>query len=207
MNKTQAMQIYYNLEKLIPNPQTELQYGSVFELLIAVVLSAQCTDKRVNIITKKLFKIANTPEQFLALTQTELEKLIFSAGYYRSKAKNILGLCAALLERHNGQVPSTFEQLVALPGVGRKTANVMLVVAFNTPALPVDTHVFRVANRLGLTKAKNTLQTEQQLAKLFDKQYWAKLHHLLILFGRYYCTAGNKSCNASYLQNLVDGLN
>lgn len=204
MNKKIAMEIYHYLDTLIENPKSELNYGNTFELLVAVMLSAQCTDKRVNQVTKVLFLNYNKPEHFACMEQTELEKLIFSTGFYHNKAKNIIAASKAILERHNGLVPSTFNELVALPGVGRKTANVILIVGFNTPAIPVDTHVFRVSNRLGLTKAKTPLECEKQLEKLFDKQYYAKLHHLLILFGRYYCTAHNKSCNLNYLINLYD---
>ena len=204
MNKKQAMEIYKQLDGFIDNPTTELNYSNNFELLVAVMLSAQCTDKRVNQVTSKLFLTHNKPEHFAFMKPEELEQKIFSTGFYHNKAKNIIPASRAILEKHNGQVPGTFEELVALPGVGRKTANVMLIVGFGIPAIPVDTHVFRVANRLGLTNAKTPKQTEEQLEKLYDKQYYAKLHHLLILFGRYYCTARNKECNASYLKKLYE---
>lgn len=204
MDKKQAQKIYKNLEILIDEPKSELEFSTTFELLVAVMLSAQCTDKRVNMVTRQLFKIANTPSQFAKMQPEELEKLIYSTGFYKNKAKNIIEMSKVLLKEHNGLVPSTFEELVKLPGVGRKTANVVLVVGFNKPAIPVDTHVFRVSNRLGLTKAKTPLECEKQLEKLFEPKYYGKLHHLLILFGRYYCTARNKSCNADYLQKLVD---
>lgn len=203
MNKQQAMKIYDNLTKLIDEPKTELEYSSLFELLVAVILSAQCTDKRVNKVTRVMFQTHNKPEHFAGLKQTELEKMIYSTGFYHNKAKNIIALSKVLLQKYNGQVPGTFEELVALPGVGRKTANVMLIVGFHVPAIPVDTHVFRVSNKLGLVKANNVLQCEKQLEKLFDPKYYEDLHHYLILFGRYYCTAHNKECNAKYLEKLV----
>lgn len=203
MNKTQAKHIFEQLKILIDNPKTELHYSSSYELLVAVILSAQCTDKRVNEVTKKLFAVANTPQAMVKLSQEELQNLIFSTGFYHNKAKNILACSKSILEKHHGQVPDTFSQLTALPGVGRKTANVVLSVAFSVPAIAVDTHVFRVANRLGLTHAKTPLETEKQLQALFDPQDWGTLHHLLILFGRYWCKAGNKNCNAQTLEEWV----
>ena len=204
MNKKEAMKIYDNVKVLIDNPETELEYSNLFELLVAVILSAQCTDKRVNKVTRVLFQTHNKPEHFANMTQKDLEKQIYSTGFYHNKAKHIIALSKELLEKHNGQVPGTFEELVALPGVGRKTANVMLIVGFGVPAIPVDTHVFRVSNKLGLVKAKTPIECERQLGKLYEPKYYADLHHYLILFGRYYCTAHNKDCNAKYLERLAE---
>lgn len=186
--------IYEILDELIENPVTELKFSNEFELLVSVILSAQCTDKRVNMVTKELFQILKTPKDFAEVNLEKLEEYIHPCGFYKNKAKNIQAMSRAIIEKYNGQVPKTFEQLTSLPGVGRKTANVMLIVAFNVPAIPVDTHVFRVSNRIGLTNAKNELECETQLMKLYDKKDWGKLHHLILLFGRYYCKAQNPSC-------------
>lgn len=199
MKKERAMEIYNLLDSFIENPKSELNYTTLFELLVAVVLSAQCTDKRVNIVTEKMFKTHNKPEHFAYMKQEDLEKMIYSTGFYKNKAKSIIEASKIIVEKHGGQVPDNFEDLNALPGVGRKTANVILIVGFNKPAIPVDTHVFRVSNRLGLTKAKNVLETEKQLAELYDESLYTKLHHLLILYGRYYCTARNPKCHLTPL--------
>lgn len=204
MNKKRAEVIYNLLNDYIKEPKTELNYSTTFELLVAVVLSAQCTDKRVNVVTEKLFKLYNTPYDFAKLEQQELEKLIFSTGFYRNKAKNIILASKEIVNKHNGQVPSNYDDLVRLPGVGRKTANVIVSVAFDEPAIAVDTHVFRVSNRLGLTKAKNVLETEKQLQKLFSKDKWARLHHLLVLYGRYTCTAKNPKCHLTPLKDYCN---
>ena len=203
MKSVDAIKIFNILNDYIKNPVTELEYSSNFELLIAVILSAQCTDKRVNIVTKELFKLYNTPSQFANLKTSELEKIIHPCGFYKNKAKNIIECCKKLEADFNGQVPSTFDELITLPGVGRKTANVMLAVAFNVPAIPVDTHVFRVSNRIGLTNAKTELECEKQLMKLFKtkRDSWNKLHHLILLFGRYNCKAIKPSCKGCILQN------
>ena len=203
MDKTKAKKIFELLDDLIKNPVTELEYSNNFELLIAVMLSAQCTDKRVNSVTKDLFKRCNTPSQFAAISQHELEQLIHPCGFYHNKAKNIIACSKMLCDQFNGQVPGDFDSLVSLPGVGRKTANVMLIVAFNIPAIPVDTHIFRVSNRLGLTNAKTEVECEQQLVKLFadQKHLWGKLHHLILLFGRYNCKAINPSCSNCILKS------
>lgn len=197
MDKKIADKIIKLLDEYIPNPVTELEYNSDFQLLVAVILSAQCTDKRVNIVTKELFKQYKTPQDFANMDLATLERLIHPCGFYHNKAVNIINCSKMIVEKFNGQVPTNFDVLVSLPGVGRKTANVMLIVAFNTPAIPVDTHIFRVSNRLGLTNAKNETECEEQLVKLFadKKEFWGKIHHLILLYGRYNCKAINPMCD------------
>lgn len=197
MDKKIADKIIKLLDEYIPNPVTELEYNSDFQLLVAVILSAQCTDKRVNIVTKELFKQYKTPRDFANMDLATLERLIHPCGFYHNKAVNIINCSKMIVEKFNGQVPTNFDDLVSLPGVGRKTANVMLIVAFNTPAIPVDTHIFRVSNRLGLTNAKNETECEEQLVKLFadKKELWGKIHHLILLYGRYNCKAINPMCD------------
>lgn len=197
MDKKIADKIIKLLDEYIPNPVTELEYNSDFQLLVAVILSAQCTDKRVNIVTKELFKQYKTPQDFANMDLATLERLIHPCGFYHNKAANIINCSKMIVEKFNGQVPTNFDDLVSLPGVGRKTANVMLIVAFNTPAIPVDTHIFRVSNRLGLTNAKNETECEEQLVKLFadKKELWDKIHHLILLYGRYNCKAINPMCD------------
>lgn len=179
---------------MYPDADTELKFNSEYELLVAVMLSAQCTDKRVNQVTEKLFKDYNTPEKMLTLTQEELEQKIFSCGFYKNKAKNILKTSKTLVEKYNGKVPDNLKELQDLDGVGRKTANVVGAVAFNIPAIAVDTHVFRVANRIGLTNAKNELNTELQLQKAIPKEKWLRVHHLIIWHGRRCCDARKPKC-------------
>lgn len=197
MDKKIADKIIKLLDEYIPNPVTELEYNSDFQLLVAVILSAQCTDKRVNIVTKELFKQYKTPQDFANMDLATLERLIHPCGFYHNKAVNIINCSKMIVKKFNGQVPTNFDDLVSLPGVGRKTANVMLIVAFNTPAIPVDTHIFRVSNRLGLTNAKNETECEEQLVKLFadKKELWGKIHHLILLYGRYNCKAINPMCD------------
>ncbi len=197
MDKKIADKIIKLLDEYIPNPVTELEYNSDFQLLVAVILSAQCTDKRVNIVTKELFKQYKTSQDFANMDLATLERLIHPCGFYHNKAVNIINCSKMIVEKFNGQVPTNFDDLVSLPGVGRKTANVMLIVAFNTPAIPVDTHIFRVSNRLGLTNAKNETECEEQLVKLFadKKELWGKIHHLILLYGRYNCKAINPMCD------------
>ena len=199
MKKTDI--IIEKLEKMYPDADTELKFNSEYELLVAVMLSAQCTDKRVNQVTEKLFKEYNTPEKMLTLTQEELEQKIFSCGFYKNKAKNILKTSKTLVEKYNGKVPDNLKELQALDGVGRKTANVVGAVAFNIPAIAVDTHVFRVANRIGLTNAKNELNTELQLQKAIPKEKWLRVHHLIIWHGRRCCDARKPKCE----QCLING--
>lgn len=187
--------IFNRLAKTNPQPVTELIFHSHFELLIAVILSAQATDASVNKATARLFKTANTPEAFLQLGITELKKHIQSIGLYHSKAKNIMATCQILSERqYPHQIPDTLEALMALPGVGRKTANVVLNCAFNKPTMPVDTHVFRVAHRLGLSDGSTPLAVEKDLLKTIPKRFLNHAHHWLILHGRYICKARKPMC-------------
>ena len=173
--------IFDILDKLIPNPESELEYSNEFELLVAVMLSAQCTDKRVNIITRELFKVYKTPEDFAGLTIEELEKYIKSCNYYHNKAKNIINASKQIVERFGGKVPVTHEDLITLAGVGNKTANVVQAVAFGHQALPVDTHILRVSNRLGFVNTKNPDICERELKVIFEGLAYGKLHHLLLL--------------------------
>ncbi len=189
-----TLKIIDTLEKTYPTAKCELNYNSVFELLVAVILSAQCTDKRVNEVTKSLFQVANTPFQFAQMQQEELEKLIYSCGFYRNKAKNIISASKAIVEEYNGEVPDDFSLLLTLPGVGRKTANVMSAEAFNKQAIAVDTHVFRTANRLGLAKAKTPFEVEKQLREVIPQDKYTRMHHLLIFHGRYTCKSQNPDC-------------
>ena len=189
------------LRKLITNPESELEFNSHYELMVAVMLSAQCTDKRVNIITKELFKVANTPESMIKLSIEELESYIKSCNYYHNKAKSILNASRDLVEKFNGQVPSNYQDLISLSGVGNKTANVILAVGFNQNALPVDTHVLRVSNRLGFVNTDNPTKCELKLKDIFKNGDYKEIHHLLLLFGRYYCTARNPKCNDCVLKN------
>ena len=199
MNKEKAKQIVDKLSGVFSD-KPALNFTSPFELLVAVVLSAQCTDERVNKITAELFKDYNTPEKMITLSQEELEKRIFSCGLYRAKAKHILSLSNALLQRFNGKVPENLTDLRSLAGVGRKTANVVYSVAFNGQAIAVDTHVFRVANRVGLVKANNPLKSENGLMKILDKNDWSRSHHYLIYLGRSFCKAKNPDCENCPIQ-------
>ncbi len=185
---------YRALAKAMPNPQSELEHSTPYELLVAVVLSAQATDKGVNIATRKLYPAANTPAAMAALGVEGLEAYIKTIGLYHGKAKNVIALSNILLEKHGGEVPRTREALEALPGVGRKTANVVLNVAFGEPTLAVDTHVFRVANRTGLAPGKDTLEVELKLLKVTPPKYLKNAHHYLILHGRYTCLAKKPLC-------------
>jgi len=194
MNAAKRRLILARLAEVIPNPTTELEYSTSFELLIAVVLSAQSTDKGVNKATRKLFPVANTPAKILALGEAGLKSYINSIGLYNSTARNILGLCQQLLERYGGEVPSTREALEALPGVGRKTANVILNTAFGEPTVAVDTHIFRVANRTRLAPGKSVLEVENKLTRTLPKEFLKDAHHLLILHGRYTCVARKPKC-------------
>lgn len=183
-----------SLRSVIKNPVSELDFADNFQLLIAVILSAQCTDKRVNIVTKELFKRWGTPNLLASADVEEVESVIKPCGFYHNKSKNIIECSRQIVERFGGQVPSDLKSLMSLSGVGRKTANVVLAVAFNTPAIPVDTHVYRVSRRLGLSDAENVCDVENDLMASFDRSDWAELHHLILLFGRYYCTARNPKC-------------
>jgi endonuclease-3 len=185
-----------------PAPKTELEYESPYTLLIAVVLSAQATDAGVNKVTPTLFAVADTAAKMVALGETRLRNFIKTIGLFRTKAKNIVALSKLLIERHHGQVPRKREELEALPGVGRKTANVVLNVAFGEPTIAVDTHIFRVANRTGLARGKTPLAVELRLNKNVPKQYLAHAHHWLILHGRYTCTARRPRCPECVVRDL-----
>lgn len=193
MNTNKINKIFEYLTSTI-NPKSDLEYSTHFELLVAVILSAQATDKGVNKVTKNLFPIANTPEKILALGYEPFENTIKSIGLYRSKAKNIFKTCQILIDRYNSQIPETFEELEALHGVGRKTANVVLNIAFGKHTIAVDTHVFRVSNRIGLVSTKTVEKTESDLLKIVPKRFLQHAHHLLILHGRYTCTARSPKC-------------
>jgi len=195
MNAAQVDRFFATLKAANPAPQTELEFSSVFELLTAVLLSAQATDVGVNKATKRLFAVANTPAQILALGTEGLESHIKTIGLYRSKAKHLLQTCSILIEQHGGEVPRSREALEALPGVGRKTANVVLNVAFGEPTMAVDTHIFRVSNRTGLAPGKTPLAVELGLLKRVPEAYMVDAHHWLILHGRYVCQARKPLCN------------
>ncbi len=194
MKKEKIQKIFEAFQKANPNPTTELRYTSVFELLIAVVLSAQATDISVNKATAKLYTIANTPESILKLGEEGLKHYIKTIGLFNTKAKNIIATCQQLMTMHHGQVPESREALEALPGVGRKTANVVLNTAFGLPTIAVDTHIFRVANRIGLAQGKTPLEVEKQLIKVIPDVFMKDAHHWLILHGRYTCIARNPKC-------------
>ncbi|MEW5881423.1 MAG: endonuclease III [Pseudomonadota bacterium] len=194
MNPAKRRAIFERLRAANPNPTTELEYSTPFELLIAVVLSAQATDKSVNLATRTLFKVANTPAAIAALGEEGLIPYIRTIGLYRTKAKNIVKLCRILLEEHGGQVPATREALEKLPGVGRKTANVILNTAFGQPTIAVDTHIFRVANRTGLAPGKTVDEVERKLEKVVPDEFKKDAHHWLILHGRYVCKARKPEC-------------
>lgn len=193
---------FRRLQTLNPNPVTELEYHSTFELLVAVILSAQATDAGVNLATRRLFPKANTPRAILELGEDGLKDYIRTIGLFNSKAKNIIATCKALLEKHAGEVPSERGQLEALPGVGRKTANVILNVAFGQPTMAVDTHIFRVANRTGLALGKTPLEVERKLLKSVPDEYLLNAHHWLILHGRYTCKARNPNCPECIVRDL-----
>jgi endonuclease-3 len=204
MNQKKREEIFGRLAAAIPNPTTELNYTSPFELLIAVVLSAQATDKGVNKATAKLFPVANTPDAILALGEAGLKEYIKTIGLYNSKAAHIITLCQQLLEKHGGQVPQTREELQALAGVGRKTANVMLNTAFGQHAIAVDTHIFRVSNRTGIAPGKNVLEVERKLEKCVPQKHIKDAHHLLILHGRYTCIARKPRCPSCVIEDLCE---
>lgn len=204
MNQKKRAEIFKRLAECIPNPTTELNYNSPFELLIAVILSAQTTDKGVNEATDKLFKVANTPDKILALGEEGLKEYIKTIGLYNSKAKNIIQTCKILQEKYNGEIPRTRKELEALPGVGRKTANVILNTAFGEPVIAVDTHIFRVANRTKLAQGKTVREVEDKLMKVTPKEYLKDAHHLLILHGRYTCTARKPKCGKCCIYDLCE---
>lgn len=204
MNAEKRQEIFRRLSIAIPDPTTELVHHSTFELLIAVILSAQATDKGVNIATARLFPVANTPRAILDLGVEGLESYIKTIGLYRSKAKNVIATCRMLVEHYGGEVPNTREALESLPGVGRKTANVILNTAFGQPTIAVDTHIFRLGNRIGLAPGKTPLEVEQKLMKVVPKEYLHDAHHLLILHGRYTCVARKPKCWECVIEDLCE---
>ncbi len=204
MKKTDIGVFFARLEAANPAPKTELVYHSPFELLIAVILSAQATDTSVNKATEKLFPVANTPEKILALGEDGLKRYIKTIGLFNTKAANVIATCRLLLERFAGEVPGTREELQSLPGVGRKTANVILNTAFAKAVMAVDTHIFRLANRTGLAPGKNVREVEDKLMQRVPKAYLQNAHHWLILHGRYVCTARNPKCVSCIVCDLCD---
>ncbi len=204
MNRDKRYAIFSRLRAENPNPTTELEFSSTFELLIAVILSAQATDVSVNKATCVLYKVANTPEAILALGVDGLKAYIKTIGLFNTKAENVIKTCRALVELHHSVVPDNREQLEALPGVGRKTANVVLNTAFRQPAMAVDTHIFRVSNRTGIAPGKNVLEVEKRLVKLIPEEFLLDAHHWLILHGRYVCIARKPRCGACIIHDLCE---
>jgi len=204
MNAAKRLEIFRRLHEDNPEPKTELAYSTPFELLVAVTLSAQATDVSVNKATAKLFPVANTPEAIYALGVEGLSEYIKTIGLYNSKAKNVIEACRLLIEKHGSQVPDNREDLEALPGVGRKTANVVLNTAFRQPAMAVDTHIFRVSNRTGIAPGKNVLEVEKKLLKFVPKDYLLDAHHWLILHGRYVCVARKPRCGSCRIEDLCE---
>jgi endonuclease-3 len=202
LNKDKALTLINLLNKSIKNPETSLKYRNRFTLLTSVVLSAQCTDINVNNVTKNIYKKYYTPKHFVNLGINKIKNLIKSIGLFNNKAKNIYHLSKILLEKHKSKVPDRFEELILLPGVGRKTANVVLNEAFNKPTIAVDTHVFRVGNRTGLSHGKNPEQVESQLLKILPKKHMQKAHHLILLHGRYVCKARNPLCKKCVINKI-----
>jgi endonuclease-3 len=202
LNKNKAFQLINLLNKSIKNPKTSLKYRNQFTLLTSVVLSAQCTDVNVNNVTKNIYKKYYTPKHFADLGINKIRNLIKSIGLFNNKAKNLYYLSKILLKKHQSKVPNKFEELINLPGVGRKTANVVLNAAFNKPTIAVDTHVFRVGNRTGLSNGKNPEQVENQLLKILPKKYIKNAHHLILLHGRYICRARNPLCKKCIINKI-----
>ncbi|MCG2586021.1 endonuclease III [Massilia sp. TS11] len=204
MNPAKRRAIFERLQAANPHPTTELEYSTPFELLIAVLLSAQATDVGVNKATRKLYPVANTPQQILALGEDTLREYIQTIGLYKTKAKNVIATCQILVDQYGGEVPQTREALEALPGVGRKTANVVLNTAFGQPTIAVDTHIFRVSNRTNLAPGKNVDIVEQKLLKFVPKEFQLDAHHWLILHGRYTCIARKPQCWNCIIQDLCE---
>ena len=204
MNKEKRINIFRRLQKQNPNPTTELNYTNSFELLVAVILSAQATDVGVNKATDQLFPVANTPETIFALGVDGLKEYIKTIGLFNAKAENIIKTCQMLIEQHNSQVPDNRNDLEALPGVGRKTANVVLNTAFNQPAMAVDTHIFRVSNRTGIAPGKDVVEVEKRLLRLVPEEFLMDAHHWLILHGRYVCKARKPQCGSCIIEDLCE---
>ncbi len=204
MNKAKRQEIFERLREQNPNPQTELEYNSTFELLIAVILSAQATDVGVNKATRKLYPVANTPEAIFALGEDGLKEYIKTIGLFNSKAKNVISCCKDLIEKHDSVVPDNRKDLEALAGVGRKTANVVLNTAFRQPAMAVDTHIFRVSNRTKIAPGKTVRKVEDALLKFVPKEFLLDAHHWLILHGRYTCVARKPRCGSCIIEDLCE---
>jgi endonuclease-3 len=204
MNPAKRLEIFRRLRAANPVPTTELTYQTPFELLVSVVLSAQATDKSVNLATERLFPVANTPRKMLALGESGLTPYIQRIGLFRTKAKNVIATCALLVEKFGGEVPSNREDLESLPGVGRKTANVILNTAFGQPTIAVDTHIFRVANRTGIAPGKNVVEVEHRLLKFVPEEFRRDAHHWLILHGRYVCKARRPDCPTCLIRDLCE---
>jgi len=204
MNKAKRLEIFKRLSLAIPNPETELNYKSPFELLIAVILSAQATDKGVNKATDKLFPVANTPEAIAKLGEPGLKTYIKTIGLFNTKGRNIIKTCHLLMQQHDSEVPRTRAELEALPGVGRKTANVVLNTAFGFPTIAVDTHIYRVSNRTKIGMGKTVLDVEKKLERHIPKAFMLDAHHLLILHGRYTCIARKPRCGACVIEDLCE---
>ena len=202
MKAAQRHEFFRRMQELNPHPKSDLEYSTPFELLIAVILSAQATDKGVNVATRKLYAVANTPEKILKLGLEGLTEYIQTIGLYRNKAKNVFATCKLLIEQHNSQVPDNREALEALPGVGRKTANVVLNIAFGQPTMAVDTHIFRIGNRMGLAPGKDVVAVEMKLYKNIPEEFMQHAHHWLILHGRYTCVARKPKCGACAVFDL-----
>ncbi|NMK49670.1 endonuclease III [Achromobacter sp. Bel] len=204
MNAAKRREIFARLQAANPHPTTELEYDTPFQLLIAVLLSAQATDKSVNIATRKFFPQYGTPQALLDLGEEGLSDYIKTIGLFRTKAKNTIATCRILIEHHGGEVPQTREALESLPGVGRKTANVVLNTAFGQPTMAVDTHIFRVSNRTGIAPGKNVLEVEEKLVKFVPREYMQDAHHWLILLGRYVCVARKPKCPQCGISDLCE---
>ncbi len=204
MNAAKRREIFLRLQAANPHPTTELEHQSDFELLVAVILSAQATDKSVNIATRELFPVANTPQNILDLGEDGLREYVQRIGLYQTKSKHIIQICRILLEQHGGQVPQTREALEALPGVGRKTANVILNTAFGQPTIAVDTHIFRISNRIGLAPGNDVAEVEKKLMKFVPGEFMQDAHHWLILHGRYVCVARKPKCGECCIQDLCE---
>jgi len=204
MNPTKRREIFTRFRDANPHPMTELEYSTPFELLVAVILSAQATDVSVNAATRILFPLANTPQKLLDLGEENLREYVQRIGLYQTKAKHIIKMCRLLLEHHGGQVPQTREELEALPGVGRKTANVVLNTAFGEPTIAVDTHIFRVSNRTGIAPGKDVLEVEKKLLKFVPDEFKHDAHHWLILHGRYTCQARKPKCGTCIIRDLCE---
>ena len=200
--RSNVLEIVNAVNELYENPKCELMFSSNYELLVAVILSAQCTDKRVNQVTSELFKEYNTPEKMITLSQDELEKKIHSCGFFHNKAKHILEASRDLIDKYGGEIPNDKKKLKNLAGVGEKTANVVLATAFGVPAIAVDTHVFRVSNRLGLANSKDVLKTQKQLERNLPKEMWIKFHYALVLHGRYVCKSQRPDCKNCKLSKV-----